>query len=132
MQKLVFSRYLEIFNHPKSAKVGKSKPCIMKLKWGTKKNDVDSGVFSMLHMESYMGQAVASWKVGLSIESREQELEIHSLRLKYATKLLCHELNLHKKKMVDLAFEFDKMYSKKERKAIVENAIKNRNRRLAE
>lgn len=39
------------------------------MKWKTKKKNVDSGVFVMNHMETYMGNGVRKWECKFATES---------------------------------------------------------------
>nr|GMD86831.1 uncharacterized protein LOC109157732 isoform X2 [Ipomoea batatas] len=41
------------------------KPKRMQMSWRVAKNEVDSAVYTMRHMESYCGQGVTNWNVGL-------------------------------------------------------------------
>ncbi|GKC73203.1 hypothetical protein Tco_1119086 [Tanacetum coccineum] len=65
--KKLFARYLKEHKHPKHE--AKLKSHISKLKWQIAKNHVDYMVFMMLHMESYIGDPIAKWDVGLCEES---------------------------------------------------------------
>ncbi|GKE01239.1 hypothetical protein Tco_1389222 [Tanacetum coccineum] len=89
--------------------VARLKHKIPKLKWSTKGNFHDCGIFTMLHMESYNGGTAANWDCGLLVESQLQSDMLRRLRFKFATKILLHEVNVHAKKMLDLATEFDKV-----------------------
>nr|GEX47003.1 hypothetical protein [Tanacetum cinerariifolium] len=53
---------------------------------------------------------------------------LRRLRFKFATKILLHEINVHSKKMLELANEFDKVDSL-ERMAIIVEAVKNKEER---
>ncbi|GJT03329.1 hypothetical protein Tco_0824498 [Tanacetum coccineum] len=68
--KKLFARYLKEHKHPKHE--AKLRSHISKLKWQTAKNHVDYRVFVMLHIESYIGDPIAKWDVGLCEESKEQ------------------------------------------------------------
>lgn len=67
--KTLFFKHLRNYEHPRHASVAKVKPHIPILKWRTKINHIDSEVFTMIHMESYMGEAASKWDVGLCEES---------------------------------------------------------------
>nr|GEY33842.1 cytochrome P450 [Tanacetum cinerariifolium] len=45
---------------------------IPKLKWRTSNNHVDCGVFAIIHMENYVGDAAKNWEFGLCEKSDEQ------------------------------------------------------------
>nr|GEX19875.1 peptidase C48, SUMO/sentrin/Ubl1 [Tanacetum cinerariifolium] len=55
--KKLFSRYLKEQYHSSHEAVAKMRPFIPKLKWRTSNNHVDCGVFAMIHMENYVGDA---------------------------------------------------------------------------
>ncbi|PWA86086.1 hypothetical protein CTI12_AA142780 [Artemisia annua] len=98
--KKVLVAYLDQVKHPKTERIRISKPIRMQMKWRTKNNHVDCGVFLMLHMESYHG--LKNWECGLHLESDKQKRQLDLLRSKYATKILLSELNLIKNKFLKL------------------------------
>nr|GEV91022.1 hypothetical protein [Tanacetum cinerariifolium] len=108
--------------------VGRLKHGIPELKWRTSRNFHDCGVFTMLHMESFNGETTTKWDCGLFAESGLQYDMLRRLRFKFATKILLHEINVHSKKMLELANEFDKVDSL-DRMAIIIKAVKNREER---
>ncbi|GJY83643.1 ulp1 protease family, C-terminal catalytic domain-containing protein [Tanacetum coccineum] len=52
--KKLFASHLRLYGHERHSKIGRLKARIPKLKWKTKANVKDCGIFTMLHMESYM------------------------------------------------------------------------------
>ncbi|GJW13809.1 hypothetical protein Tco_0017942 [Tanacetum coccineum] len=54
--KKLFAGHLRLYGHERHSKIERLKAKITKLKWKTKANVKDCGIFTMLHMESYMGQ----------------------------------------------------------------------------
>ncbi|GJT21729.1 nucleotide-binding alpha-beta plait domain-containing protein [Tanacetum coccineum] len=126
--KKLFTRHLKEYGHDRHTKIAKLIPKIPKLKWRTKGNYQDCGIFTMLHMESYNAGAVANWDCGLVAESGLQLDMLRRLRFKFATKILLHEINVHAQKMLDLAKEFDKLESD-EKVSIIIHALKNRKER---
>ncbi|PWA88119.1 hypothetical protein CTI12_AA123170 [Artemisia annua] len=127
--KKLFSRYLSYFKHPKHASVAKVKPRCPKLKWRTQMNHIDCGVFAMIHMESYMGQAASKWDVGLCAESKQQKSLLKRMRFRIATKILLHEENVHAQKMYDLACRFHNEFDDPTKISMIVDAIKNRGQR---
>ncbi|PWA63421.1 hypothetical protein CTI12_AA349270 [Artemisia annua] len=111
--KKLFSRYLESHKHKKASDIATKKTTLMKLKWATKQNVIDCGVFVMMHMEHYGGEALKNWKFDFPKEGNNQELEIIRMRIKYATKMLMHELNIHRGMINEEAFEFAKKHTDK-------------------
>ncbi|PWA90327.1 ulp1 protease family, C-terminal catalytic domain-containing protein [Artemisia annua] len=85
--KKLFSKHLERYKHPKASDVRDKKTTIMKLKWGTKNNEVDCGVFVMMHMENYNGETATKWNLGFPTEEENQKMELIKMRVKYATKI---------------------------------------------
>nr|GEV27128.1 hypothetical protein [Tanacetum cinerariifolium] len=97
---------------------------LMKMSWRTTRNSIDCGVFTMLHMESYMG-AEGEWKCGLAKESKKQNEQLNSLRSKFAAKIILSEFNLLKEKFMKLVQAF-KQKTEEERKKTIDDAIANR------
>nr|GMD39207.1 zinc finger BED domain-containing protein RICESLEEPER 2-like [Ipomoea batatas] len=46
-------------------KVIAMQPRRLRMSWRESKNNIDSGVFAMRHMETYVGQSIASWDCGI-------------------------------------------------------------------
>nr|GEW11904.1 ulp1 protease family, C-terminal catalytic domain-containing protein [Tanacetum cinerariifolium] len=67
----VFVQYLYYVKHPKAKAIEKTKIRRMKMSWRTTRNSTNCGVFTMLHMESYIG-AEGEWKCGLAKESKNK------------------------------------------------------------
>ncbi|GJY77358.1 hypothetical protein Tco_0482474 [Tanacetum coccineum] len=126
--KKLFASHLRLYGHERHSKIGRLKARIPKLKWKTKANVKDCGIFTMLHMESYMGQTAKTWDCGLVAESKQQCDMLRQLRFKFATKILLHEINVHAQKMIRYAEEFDKIVGF-QKMCIVVDALKNREER---
>ncbi|GJU28712.1 ulp1 protease family, C-terminal catalytic domain-containing protein [Tanacetum coccineum] len=127
--KKLFSRYLKEQNHSSHEAVAKMRPFIPKLKWRTSNNHVDCGVFAMIHMENYVGDAPKNWEFGLCEESDEQVSMLQRLRYKIATKIMLHQFNAVSNKMFDFAFTFETNNTEQARVSMIVDAIKNRNNR---
>ncbi|PWA46217.1 hypothetical protein CTI12_AA510700 [Artemisia annua] len=108
--------------------IRKVKPRIASLKWKTKNNIIDCGVFTMLHMDNYTGEAPGKWDCGLVAESKEQSNQLRVLRFKFSTKILLHKVNVHAARMYELALEFDKL-PPGEKMSIIISAVRNRDER---
>ncbi|GJY88851.1 hypothetical protein Tco_0503479 [Tanacetum coccineum] len=108
--------------------VARVKHTIPKVKWKTKENFYDCGIFTMLHMENFNGGPASDFDCGLPVESQLQLDILRRLRFKFATKILLHEINLQSEKMVEFAKEFDKK-GPSEKISIIIDAIKNREER---
>lgn len=65
--------------------------------WMDDDNKVDSGVFAMRHMETFMGQRVKDWDSGLA---RNSVKNLQELRVKYCKVLLTCEANILRKEIL--------------------------------
>ncbi|GKC63305.1 RNA-directed DNA polymerase, eukaryota, partial [Tanacetum coccineum] len=92
----LFARHLKLYGHNRHSKVGKLKQTIPNLKWRTKGDIQDCGVFTMLHMETFNGGTAANWDCGLVVESHIQSDMLRRLRFKFSTKILLHDVTPHK------------------------------------
>ena len=124
----MFARHLKLHHHKRYASIKKLIPKIPRLKWSTSSNYLDCGIFAMLHMESYMGEAPSKWDCGLVAESKDQLDLLRRLRFKFATKMLLHELNVHREKMLEEAKEFDKLDSESKMQIIVQARMNRKQR----
>nr|GEY45169.1 hypothetical protein [Tanacetum cinerariifolium] len=120
----VFVQYLYYVKHPKAEAIKKAKIKRMKMSWRTTRNSTDCGVFTMLHMESYIG-AEGEWKCGLAKESKKQNEQLNSLRSKFAAKIILSEFNLLREKFMKLVHAFEQK-TKEKRKKTIDDAIANR------
>nr|GEV34568.1 hypothetical protein [Tanacetum cinerariifolium] len=119
---------IDLYGHIRHTQVAKVKHTIPKLKWNTKENFHDCGIFTMLHMETFNGRPASNLDCGLPVESQLQLNMLRRLRFKFATKILFHEINVYAGKMLELAKEFDKIYHV-EKIAIIVDAFKKREER---
>lgn len=80
----------------------------MKMSWRNIKNKVDCAVYAMRHMETFMGQKVKEWDIGLMKDHSKQLLY---LRAKYCRVLLTCEINMHRdRNMAEAKAKFNKTY----------------------
>nr|GEV31733.1 retrovirus-related Pol polyprotein from transposon TNT 1-94 [Tanacetum cinerariifolium] len=70
--KKLFALHMKLYCYKRYAIIGKLKPNILKLKWRTNTNFKDCGIFTMLHMESFIGKTTSTWDCGLVTESQLQ------------------------------------------------------------
>ncbi|GJR64999.1 ulp1 protease family, C-terminal catalytic domain-containing protein [Tanacetum coccineum] len=70
--KMLFARHLKLYGHIRHSKIAKVKQTMPKLKWKTKANFHDCGIFTMLYMETFNGGPAANWDCALPIESQLQ------------------------------------------------------------
>ena len=118
--------YLICTKHPslkKMLKDGAAK--IAKMKWRTKENKIDCGLYMMMHMEMFEGEIGLKWKTNILDEKNHQYAEqIKRMRMRYASKILFHDVNKNSKMMSDFAIKFDEEHNdKEEQKKIVEAAM---------
>ncbi|PWA54501.1 ulp1 protease family, C-terminal catalytic domain-containing protein [Artemisia annua] len=123
--KNLFSKHLKRYKHPKASDVRDKKTTIMKLKWGTKNNEVDCGVFVMMHMENYNGETATKWNLGFPTEEENQTIDLIKMRIKYATKMLMHEVYKNRAMMSEKAHQFAREYiDKDEKQKMIKENIK--------
>ncbi|MFS8031258.1 hypothetical protein Hanom_Chr17g01543671 [Helianthus anomalus] len=70
--------------------------------WRTKSNGVNCEIFTMRHMETYMGK-MSGWACGLAKENtpnNKQTKHLNDLRIKYTIKILLHEISERRKPLV--------------------------------
>ncbi|PWA71630.1 ulp1 protease family, C-terminal catalytic domain-containing protein [Artemisia annua] len=96
----LFLGYLAFVEHPKFYSLRKVVCKRLEMSWRTEDNCIDSGVFLMRHMETYMGSALKNWKCGFKNEELNQQNQIYGLRKKYTSKILKSDINVNKKKCV--------------------------------
>nr|GEV74849.1 hypothetical protein [Tanacetum cinerariifolium] len=68
--KKLFAQHLKQYGHIRHTHVAKLKHTIPKLKWKTKENFHDCGIFTMLHMETFDGGPASNLDCGLLVESQ--------------------------------------------------------------
>ncbi|GJW25706.1 peptidase C48, SUMO/sentrin/Ubl1 [Tanacetum coccineum] len=92
--KALFLKYLKKHQHPCVDKLTKEKPAkVLKLKWRTEKNKIDSGLYTMMHMELYQGESATKWKTDIVEENNRDYLtQMTNMRMRYTTKILMHEM----------------------------------------
>ncbi|KAL8215167.1 hypothetical protein R6Q57_004616 [Mikania cordata] len=109
----VFANYLLNKDHPNALKIYNLTSTLLDLPWKTTINGVDCGVFSMRHMETYMGGGLKRWKTGLNPESESQRRQLNQLRFKYLCKILLSNVNILKYDVVIQARDHDSLDQKK-------------------
>nr|GEZ49272.1 ulp1 protease family, C-terminal catalytic domain-containing protein [Tanacetum cinerariifolium] len=117
--------HLEKLEHPRAKDVLNKKPTILRPKWGTKENDIDCDIFLMMHMEHYNGETAKNWNLEFPKEDEGNRLDIIKMRVRLATKILIHEINIHQEKLSTEAQEFSRRNTDKNlRKKITKEAVK--------
>nr|GFB62454.1 ulp1 protease family, C-terminal catalytic domain-containing protein [Tanacetum cinerariifolium] len=117
--------HLEKVEHPRAKDVLNKKLIILRPKWGTKENDTDCGIFLMMHIEYYNGKTAKNWNLEFSTEEEGNRLNIIKMRVRLATKIRSHEINIHREKISTEAQEFARRDTEKNlRKKMIKEAIK--------
>lgn len=68
-----FCHWLSIYDVPKEREIFNLIPVVVRMGWQTVENTVDCGIFTMRHMETYMGN-LFRWKVGLRDEKVSDQM----------------------------------------------------------
>lgn len=63
-----FCDWIAIFDVPKVSEIVKLSPRVVRLGWQTRDSSIDCGIFTMRHMETYMGN-LFRWNSGLRTET---------------------------------------------------------------
>ncbi|GJR47257.1 peptidase C48, SUMO/sentrin/Ubl1 [Tanacetum coccineum] len=125
--KALFLKYLKKHQHPCVDKLIKEKPTkVLKLKWRTEKNKIDSGLYTMMHMELCQGESTTKWKTDIVEENNRDYLtQMTNMRMRYTTKILMHEMNTKRGLMSEYANKFGEDNKEEEKvKKMVEDDIK--------
>ncbi|CAI9285833.1 unnamed protein product [Lactuca saligna] len=104
--------YLKSHNHPKADMFSHVMPHRLEMSWKTINNSIHCGVFTMRHMETYMGGSMNEFKVGFKNEASAQDDQLVKLRTKYLYKIPTHEYNMQKDYVLQKVDEFHKIPSK--------------------
>ncbi|MFS7946766.1 hypothetical protein Hanom_Chr06g00540161 [Helianthus anomalus] len=93
--------------------------------WRKKNNDIDCGVFTMRHMETYKGEKtprVTGFGKEDEVNNKETS-QLHLLRHIYLSKIILSEHNIHCEKIIKKANAFDKRPDKERYMRDLENRI---------
>ncbi|KAL8265316.1 hypothetical protein R6Q59_023446 [Mikania micrantha] len=71
--KHIFVKYLEKFQHAKTEKISMQEVTRVDLKWATIENIIDCGVFTMRHMEMFMGSHCNTFDCGFKMSEKQIE-----------------------------------------------------------
>ncbi|CAI9263510.1 unnamed protein product [Lactuca saligna] len=104
--------YLKSQNHPKAEMFSHVMPHRLEMTWRTINNIIDCGVFTMHHMETYMGGSMNEFKARFKNESSAQDDQLVKLRTKYLYKIITHEYNVRKDYVLQKVDEFHKIPSR--------------------
>ncbi|KAI3759267.1 hypothetical protein L6452_06956 [Arctium lappa] len=101
----------------------------LEMTWRTKNDRINSGVFLMRHMETYMGEAGRRWNAGLDKEGQTQLRQLAILRKKYTAKMVLSDNNKRKGFVESYIARFNAL-DKASRGQIAERADTTRRQRL--
>lgn len=83
LQHNYFTKFLEIKDHKKYLDIRFLIPDRLVMDWQTKYNDIDCGIFTMHHMETYMGGGSDSWTTKIMQESVSINLTLLHINFLY-------------------------------------------------
>ncbi|PWA34169.1 ulp1 protease family, C-terminal catalytic domain-containing protein [Artemisia annua] len=76
---------------------------VLNLRWKTRNDKINCGLYAMIHMDHYEFED-EEWEIGiLDEEDARHRIQMDVLRNRYITKILLHEINQHKRKMIHSA-----------------------------
>ncbi|GJW73770.1 hypothetical protein Tco_0133140 [Tanacetum coccineum] len=79
----------------------------------------------MMHMENYNRENARNWNLEFPTEEEENRHDIIKMRMRFAAKMLTHEINKHREEMSKQALEFaDRNKEKKPREELRREAIR--------
>ncbi|KAI3496960.1 hypothetical protein L1887_39338 [Cichorium endivia] len=110
--KILFTLYVDELNHKKANHIKRAKPMSGCMKWMTKYNNIDCGVFLMRHMETYKGEDLDKWDIGFEPEYKDnddQQNQLDEMRKKYVTKILTWDLNVVKPSIYTMLGSYDRL-----------------------
>nr|GMD96852.1 uncharacterized protein LOC109164944 [Ipomoea batatas] len=79
-------------------------PKRMQMSWRNKTILEDSDIYTMRHMESYLGQGVSRWECGIVKGDMHM---LNDLRKKFMHDILVSNINSHKHFVIQWALEYD-------------------------
>nr|GLL39987.1 uncharacterized protein LOC109164944 [Ipomoea trifida] len=65
----------------------------------------DSGIYTMRHMDTYLGQGVSSWECGIVKGDKNMLNDLHK---KFMHDILVSNINSHKHSVIQRALEYDR------------------------
>nr|GEV02245.1 hypothetical protein [Tanacetum cinerariifolium] len=123
-KKIIFHASWKV-KHPRAKDVLMKKPTILRPKWGTKENDTYCEIFFDDAYEALQWRDCKELKPQIFDIRRRNTLDIIKMRVRLATKILSHEINIHREKISTEAQEFARRNTDKNlRKQMIKEAIK--------
>nr|KAJ0193703.1 hypothetical protein LSAT_V11C800420220 [Lactuca sativa] len=118
IDKMYILDYFKSQNHLKTEMFSHVMPHRLEMPWRTINNHIDCGVFTMRHMETYMGGSMNEFKVGFKNESPAQDDQLAKLRTKYLYKIITREYNVHKDYVLQKVDKFHKIPARQRSKLL--------------
>ncbi|GKD41241.1 hypothetical protein Tco_1261448, partial [Tanacetum coccineum] len=82
-------------------------------------------VFLMMHIENYNEENARNWNLEFPTEEEGNRYDLIKMRMRFAAKMLSHEINIHREEISKQALEFaDRNKEKKAREALIREAIR--------
>ncbi|CAH1427917.1 unnamed protein product [Lactuca virosa] len=103
------SKYLRSVHHPNAKAFSHVPGQIPQLSWSTVHNSTDCGIFTMRHMETFMGGNIRDFKTGFKPESLAQDNQLSRLRVIYLCKIINSDYKLLKDSILHQVAEFQKL-----------------------
>nr|GMD17745.1 uncharacterized protein LOC109164944 [Ipomoea batatas] len=104
LQAFLASFFVNANLHERAVQVRRLKPKRMQMSWRDGTIPEDSGIYTMRHMESYLGQGVSGWECGLVKGDRNI---VNDLRKKFMHDILVSNINTHKHSVIQCVLEYD-------------------------
>nr|GMD70627.1 uncharacterized protein LOC109164944 [Ipomoea batatas] len=105
MQAFLASFFVGVNLHGQADRVRRLKPKRMQISWRDRTILEDNGIYTMRHMESYLGQSVSRWYCGIVKGDRYM---LNDLRKKFMHDILVSNINSHKHSVIQRASEHDR------------------------
>lgn len=132
LQKKAFAGYLYSISYPKAKEIDETEIVRLEMPWRTTSNRTDCGIFTIRHMETYMGEDEKAWRCGFGLEvEKVQKAQIEDLRKKYAAKILLNDVNELREFVIEDMQKYHQLPAN-QKKNLQRNAHKRINKRLSE
>nr|KAJ0185923.1 hypothetical protein LSAT_V11C900485000 [Lactuca sativa] len=102
-------QYLRSVHHPNAEAFSHVPRQIPQLTWSTVNNTTDCGIFTMRHMETFMGGNIRDFKTGFKSDSLAQDNQLSRLQVIYICKIINLDYNLLKDSIFHQVAEFQKL-----------------------
>nr|GMD88062.1 uncharacterized protein LOC109164944 [Ipomoea batatas] len=104
-QAFLASFFVGLHLHERAGRVRCLKPKRMQMSWRDGIILEDSGIYTMRHMETYLGQGVSSWECGIVKGDKNMLNDLHK---KFMHDILVSNINTHKHSVIQRVLEYDR------------------------